>query len=87
MKVKPMNKSEDPESTRDTREILGRALEDSDSIRESGFERADAPSVTIVAQGSCSTILGSCIASRIAQSFFASKQQCLGVKVTPAWQA
>ena len=28
-----------------------------------------------------STILGSCIVSRIAQSFFTSEQQCLGVKV------
>ena len=47
-----MNESEDPESTRDTREILGKVSEDRDSIRESGFERADALSVTIVAQGS-----------------------------------
>ena len=47
-----MNESEDPESTRDAREILGKVSEDRDSIRESGFERADAPSVTIVARGS-----------------------------------
>ena len=40
-----MNKSEDPESKRDTRDTLGKVLEDSDNIRESGFERADAPSV------------------------------------------
>ena len=49
MKVESMNESEDPESTRDTREILGKVLEDRDSIRESGFERADAPSVTVLA--------------------------------------
>ena len=47
-----MNESEDPESTRDAREILGKVSEDSDSIRESGFERADAPSVTVLARGS-----------------------------------
>ena len=47
-----MNESEDPESTRDAREILGKVSEDKGSIRESGFERVDAPSVTIVAQGS-----------------------------------
>ena len=44
-----MNKSEDPESTRDVRETLGKVSEDSDSIRESGFERADTPSVTVLA--------------------------------------
>ena len=49
MKVKSMNESEDPESTRDARETLGKVSEDSDSIRESGFERADALSVTVVA--------------------------------------
>ena len=47
-----MNESEDPESTRDAREILGKVSEDRDSIRESGFKRADVPSVNIVAQGS-----------------------------------
>ena len=44
-----MNESEDPESTRDTRETLGKVSEDSDSIRESGFERVDMPSVTVLA--------------------------------------
>ena len=44
-----MNESEDPESTRDARETLGKVLEDSDSRRESGFERADALSVTVLA--------------------------------------
>ena len=44
-----MNESEDPESTRDAREILGKVSEVSDSIMESGFERADAPSVTVLA--------------------------------------
>ena len=44
-----MNKSEDPESTRDTREILGKVLEDRDSIRELVFERVDMPSVTVLA--------------------------------------
>ena len=48
-KVELMNESEDPESTRDAREILGKVSEDSDSIRESGFERVDMLSVTIVA--------------------------------------
>ena len=52
MKVESMNESEDPESTRDAREILGKVSEDRDSIRESGFERADVPNVTIVARGS-----------------------------------
>ena len=47
-----MNELEDPESTRDAREILDKVSEDSDSIRESGFERADALSATVVARGS-----------------------------------
>ena len=51
-KVKSMNESEDPESTRDASEILCKVSEDRDSIRESGFERADALSVTVLAQGS-----------------------------------
>ena len=53
-----MNKSEDPESTRDAREILGNMSEDSDSIRESGFERVDTPSVTVLARGSSVQSLG-----------------------------
>ena len=44
-----MNKLEDPESTRDARETSGKVLEDSDSIWESGFERADVLSVTVLA--------------------------------------
>ena len=48
-KVESMNELEDPESTRDARETLGKVLEDSDSLRESGFERADALSVTVLA--------------------------------------
>ena len=58
MEVKLMNKSEDPEFTRDTRETLGKVLEDNDNIRESEFERADAPSVTVLAQGSSAQSLG-----------------------------
>ena len=52
MKFELMNESEDPESTRDARDTLGKVLEDTDNIRESGFERADLPSVTVLAQGS-----------------------------------
>ena len=44
-----MNESKVPESTRDIRETLGKVSEDSDSIRESGSERADALSVTVLA--------------------------------------
>ena len=44
-----MNESEDPESTRDARETLGKVSEDRDSIKESGFERADTLSVTVLA--------------------------------------
>ena len=46
-----MNKLEDPDSTsyRDTRETLGKVSEDKDSIMVSGFERADVPSVTVLA--------------------------------------
>ena len=44
-----MNKSEDPESTRDARDTLGKVSEDNDNIREPGFERADVPSVTVLA--------------------------------------
>ena len=53
-----MNESEDPKSTRDAREILGKVSEDSDSIRELGLERADALSVTVVARGSSAQSLG-----------------------------
>ena len=49
MKVESMNKSEDPESTRDASDTLGKVSEDNDSIRESGFERVDVPSVTVLA--------------------------------------
>ena len=48
-KFELMNESEDPESTRDTKETLGKVLEDIDNIRESGFERVDVPSVTVLA--------------------------------------
>ena len=48
-KVESMNELEDPESTRDARETLGKVSEDKDSIRESGFERADVLSVTVLA--------------------------------------
>ena len=58
MKVELMNESEDPESTRDARETLGKVSEDKDSIKESGFERADAPSVTVLAQGCSVQSLG-----------------------------
>ena len=44
-----MNESEDPESIWDARDTLGRVSEDNDNIRESGFERADMPSVTVLA--------------------------------------
>ena len=40
--------SEDPESTRDASITLGRVSEDNDNIRESGFERVDAQSVTVL---------------------------------------
>ena len=49
MKVKSMNKSEDPESTRDARDTLGKVSEDNNNIRESAFERAGTPSVTVLA--------------------------------------
>ena len=49
MKVELMNELDDPESTRDARDTLGKVSEDNDNIRESGFERADAPSVTVLA--------------------------------------
>ena len=49
MKVESMNESEDPESTRDTSDTLGRVSEDNDNIKESGFERVDVPSVTVLA--------------------------------------
>ena len=47
-----MNESEDPESTRDASNTLGKVSEDNDNIKESGFERVDAPSVTVLARGS-----------------------------------
>ena len=52
MKVKSMNELEDPESTRDTRDTLSKVSEDNDNIRESGFERVDVLSVTVLARGS-----------------------------------
>ena len=53
-----MNESEDPESTSDARETLGKVSEDNDNIRESGFERADVLSVAVSAQGSSAQSLG-----------------------------
>ena len=44
-----MNKSEDPESTRDASNTLGKVSEANDNIRESGFERVDVLSVTVLA--------------------------------------
>ena len=44
-----MNESEDSESTRDASNTLCKVSEDNDNIRESGFERADALSVTVLA--------------------------------------
>ena len=52
MKVESMNESEDPESTRDASNTLGKVSEDNDNIKESGFERADVLSVTVLAQES-----------------------------------
>ena len=51
-KVESMNESEDPESTRDASNTLGKVSEDNDNIKESGFERADVLSVTVLARGS-----------------------------------
>ena len=53
-----MNESEDPESTRDASNTLGKVSEDNDNIKESGFERADVPSVTVLARGSLAQSLG-----------------------------
>ena len=44
-----MNELEDPESTSDTRDTLGKVSEDNDIIRESVFEGVDVPSVTVLA--------------------------------------
>ena len=44
-----MKESEDPESTRDLRIVSGSVLEVRESIRELGFERADALSVVVFA--------------------------------------
>ena len=46
------NESDDLESTRDIRTEFGNESDVDGSIRESGFERADALRVTIFAQGS-----------------------------------
>ena len=51
MNVESINESEDPESTRDVRTMFGNESDVNESISESGFERADAPRVTIVARG------------------------------------
>ena len=47
-----MNELEDPESTRDASNTLGKVLGDNDNIKDSGFESADVPSVTVLARGS-----------------------------------
>ena len=44
-----MKESEDPESTRDLRIVSGSMLEVRESVRELGFERADALSVAVFA--------------------------------------
>ena len=53
-----MNELEDPESTRDASNTLGKVLEDNDNINESGFERADSPRETVLAHGSSAQSLG-----------------------------
>ena len=55
-----MNELEDPEFTRDTKDTLGKVSEDNNNIRESGFERADMPSVTVFSDAAGSTWLESC---------------------------
>ena len=50
MNTESIKELEDPESTRDVRIRFGNEWDVSESISESGFERADAPRVTIVAR-------------------------------------
>ena len=47
--MESINGSEDLESTRDVRTRFGNGSDVNESISESGFERADAPRVTIFA--------------------------------------
>ena len=56
--VESINESEDLESTRDVRTRFGNGSDVNESISESGFERADAPRVTIFAWGSSVQSLG-----------------------------
>ena len=49
MNTELINELEDPESTRDVRIRFGNESDVNESISESGFERVDAPRVTIVA--------------------------------------
>ena len=52
MNAESIKESEDPESMRDVRIRFGSELDVNESISESGFERVDAPRVTIVTRGS-----------------------------------
>ena len=47
-----MKELDDLESTRDLRTMSGRVSEVRDSVRESGFERADVLSVAVFTRGS-----------------------------------
>ena len=47
MNAELMNKSDDPESTRDTRTEFGSKSDVNESIRALGLERGDAPRVTV----------------------------------------
>ena len=49
MNAESINESDDLESTRDVRTRFGSELDVNESIRESGFKRADVPRVTIFA--------------------------------------
>ena len=51
MNAESINESEDPESTRDVRTRFGNESDINESIRESGFKRADALRVTILHKG------------------------------------
>ena len=58
MNAESINELEDPESTRDVCKLFSNELDVNESIRESGFERADALEVTIFTRGSSVQSLG-----------------------------
>src|SRR5882724_3526439 len=68
-----MKESEDPESTREFKNIFRRVLDVKESVSESGFDRADALRMRNFAQGSSTQSSGHVESQGLLSLFFESK--------------